>query len=423
MSRFAGAGSPGARFKHGGARRERPSLAHLCVRGVALAVVMAVPPGAGHAQVDFRGELIASIVGADAETETVPAAPDADAPETAKGFASLRYIPELLAEKRFAGETELAFAAAADLQATARRTVSGEFLTDADADVYRLWTRIASPRTEFRVGLQKIAFGSATLLRPMQWFDELDPRDPLQLTDGVRSGLFRYTALNNTNLSLWVLYGNDELRGWDVVTSDPDELEYGGRLQLPLGDGELALSYHCRELDLAAVLPALPVPPEALASAPEWRVGLDGKWDVGIGLWFEGTVIERDTELLPYRYRQLLTVGADYTFNVGTGLTALAEQFRLQESQELWESDESIDISALSTTYRPNIVDQLSLIASREWEGDENSFFVEWRQTHDRWRLHFIVFSAPEQGATLGGGPTGALYSGNGVQVLVVFNH
>ena len=139
------------------------------------------------------------------------------------------------------------------------------------------------------------------------------------------------------------------------------------------------------------------IPPQA-ATPPEHRVGLDGKWDVGIGLWFEGAVIERDTDLLPYRYRQTLTVGADYTFDLGTGLTALGEHFRLQESNDLFGSSETVQISALSMTYRISIVDQLSLIASHEWEGDESSFFLEWRRTWDRWRLHLIGFSAPEGG-------------------------
>ncbi len=381
------------------------------------ALLVLVPHGAALAQVDFRGELVGSLVGTDADSD---AAPGEEGSEEARGLASLRYLPELLAEARIKGRTGLAFLGSVNLTATATRTVADEWLTDSEAELYRLWARLASPRVEFRVGLQKIAFGSATLLRPLQWFDELDPRDPLQLTDGVRAGLFRYTALNNTNLSMWVLYGNDEVRGWDVVPSDPDEVEYGGRIQFPLFKGELGLSYHHRQLDFSEVLPVIPPEP---ATPPEHRVGLDGKWDVGIGLWFEGTVIERETQLLPYRYRHMLTVGADYTFNLGTGLTALGEHFRLQESNDLFGRGETVQITALSMTYRTSIVDQLSFIASHEWEGDESSFFFEWRRTWDRWRLHLIGFATPEGGAVLGGPPTDALYSGNGLQVVVVLNH
>ncbi len=387
------------------------------LHSAALAALVLSSSGSASAQVDFRGELVGSLVWTDADSDAVPGEEE---PEEAKGLASLRYLPELMIDARIKGQTDFTFVGSANLTATAARTVADEWLTDSNADLYRLWARLASPRLEFRVGLQKISFGSATLLRPLQWFDQLDPRDPLQITDGVEAGLFRYTALNNTNLSLWLLYGNDEVRGWDVVPSDPNEVEFGGRLQFPLFKGELGLSYHHRDLEPSALLPA-PLPEST--TPPEHRVGLDGKWDVGVGLWFEGAVIERDTDLLPYRYRHMLTVGADYTFDLGTGLTALGEHFRLQESSDLFGSGEMVQITALSMSYRTSIIDQLTLIASREWEGDESSFFFEWRRTWNRWRLHLIGFSAPEGGAFLGGPPTDALYSGNGLQVVVVFNH
>jgi len=54
--------------------------------------------------------------------------------------------------------------------------------------------------------LQKINFGSATLFRLLMWFDRIDPRDPLKLTDGVYGLLLRYYFHNNTNIWLWGLY-------------------------------------------------------------------------------------------------------------------------------------------------------------------------------------------------------------------------
>ena len=80
-------------------------------------------------------------------------------------------------------------------------------VTDSEIDPYRLWLRLSSSRFELRAGLQKISFGSATLIRPLMWFDRIDPRDPLQLTDGVYGLLARYYFLNNANLWIWGLYG------------------------------------------------------------------------------------------------------------------------------------------------------------------------------------------------------------------------
>jgi len=74
---------------------------------------------------------------------------------------------------------------------------------DIAAKPYRAWLRYSAPRFEARLGLQKLNFGSATMLRPLQWFDRLDPRDPLALTDGVYAGLARYYFPNDANVWTW----------------------------------------------------------------------------------------------------------------------------------------------------------------------------------------------------------------------------
>ena len=70
---------------------------------------------------------------------------------------------------------------------------------------YRMWIRYSTPRLEIRAGLQKISFGSASVLRPLMWFDKMDFRDPLQLTDGVYGLRGRYYFQNNVNIWLWAL--------------------------------------------------------------------------------------------------------------------------------------------------------------------------------------------------------------------------
>ncbi len=99
---------------------------------------------------------------------------------------------------------------------------------------YRLWIRYTFPRLELRIGLQKINFGSASILRPLMWFDRIDVRDPLQLTDGVYSFLGRYYFQNNVNIWFWTLYGNNEPMGWETVPTKKHIPEFGGRIQLPL---------------------------------------------------------------------------------------------------------------------------------------------------------------------------------------------
>ena len=60
---------------------------------------------------------------------------------------------------------------------------------------------------------------------------------------------------------------------------------------------------------------------------PENRLALDGKWDIGVGFWFEGALIHQSTELLPLNYQRMLTLGVDYTFGLGNGLHVLSEHF------------------------------------------------------------------------------------------------
>lgn len=104
----------------------------------------------------------------------------------------------------------------------------------------------------------KINFGSASIFRPLMWFDKIDYRDPLQLTDGVYALLGRYYFSNNANLWLWTLYGNDEPMGWEKTPAVWQIPEFGGRIQQPVPRGEAALSYHHREADFKAWYDTIP---------------------------------------------------------------------------------------------------------------------------------------------------------------------
>lgn len=121
------------------------------------------------------------------------------------------------------------------------------------------------------------------MIRPLMWFDKIDPRDPLQLTDGVWGILGRYYFLNNANLWGWVLYGNEDAKTWEIGNTSQRQPEWGGRFQTPVPRGEMGLSFHHRLSDTINL--------DTLISlndlVPENRIGLDGKWDVGVGLWFE----------------------------------------------------------------------------------------------------------------------------------------
>ena len=115
----------------------------------------------------------------------------------------VRYIPEFSLSQKFSGSFSLAAELSLNGFGVAQFLSGEDTQTDGDLEPYRFWLRLSTSRFEARLGLQKINFGSAALLRPLMWFDSLDPRDPLQLTDGVYGLLVRYYFQNNANI--WAL--------------------------------------------------------------------------------------------------------------------------------------------------------------------------------------------------------------------------
>jgi hypothetical protein len=184
--------------------------------------------------------------------------------------------------------------------------------------LYRVWGRFKTSRFEGRVGLQKINFGSALLLRPLRWFDSVDPRDPLQITEGVYGLLVREYFPRNFTVWAWGLYGNEHLKGLEFSPTRERTPEYGGRFQAPLSKGEIAFTTHHRRADLSKGLTSVGAGEDPVAR--EHRYGLDGKWDIGIGLWFEAAAIRQTRRGLSSADSGALTLGADYTFGVGNGL-------------------------------------------------------------------------------------------------------
>lgn len=286
---------------------------------------------------------------------------------------------------------------------------------------YRLWLRYATNQFEARVGLQKINFGSATIFRPLMWFDRIDPRDPLQITDGVYAVLCRYYFLNNTNIWLWGIYGDDEVKGWETVPTQKESIEYGSRLQLPLFAGELGLTFHHRqaELNLPGLPPLIPAKSETF---PENRFALDGKWDMLIGFWLEGAFIHQESEVLPNPWQRYLNLGADYTFAIGNGLNVIAEYFETESSEDFFGSGMGARFSALSLSYPWGLLDQFQTIFYYDWENENIYRFASWRRAYDNWTLFLIGFWNPAGYQIYQAQQGNSSYGGKGFQFMLAYN-
>jgi hypothetical protein len=260
------------------------------------------------------------------------------------------------------------------------------------------------------------------------WFDRMDPRDPLQLTKGVYGLLGRYYFLNNANVWIWGLLGEDETKGWETFPSEKNSVEFGGRVQIPLYDGEIAFSYHHREVDLEnQIFPDLS---SSEGGIPENRFGLDAKWDVGIGLWFEGVLIHQDHEIPSLRYKRLINVGMDYTFDLGDGLSFIGEYFTIGTSENVFDSGEAISISAVSVNYPLGLLDNITAIVFYDWDNQDWYRYLRWQREYDNWGIYLLGFWNPDEfeiyqnrqeDSPYAG--KDSPYAGKGLQLLIVFNH
>lgn len=285
---------------------------------------------------------------------------------------------------------------------------------------YRALVRYARPRFDARLGLQRISFGSATLLRPLMWFDRIDPRDPLQMTDGVYALLGRYFLQNNTNFWAWGLLGNSVPKGLETFPSLKWSPEFGGRIQLPVPRGEVAASYHYRRAEMSS----RGLEPVTWTTS-EQRLGLDGKWDVGVGLWFEGAASHlSDPALLVYFWQSELTLGSDYTFGIGRGLNVLAEHMLSNLADPILTFPMSkTQFSAVSLSYPLGLVDNVRALVYYDWSNKGLYRYLSWQRTLDNWVFNVAAFWNPIHAAGLGGTSAASTASGKGLMVTVVFNH
>ncbi|NQV16073.1 hypothetical protein HQ531_11495 [bacterium] len=114
---------------------------------------------------------------------------------------TLRYIPQIRGDYEMNHKGRLGVDAALNLY----NFSLGDSLVDMEGEFYRLTLRYDSPNSQIRFGLQKINFGPARMLRVLQWFDEVDQRDPLALSPGVWAAMGRYFFDNGVDLRIWTM--------------------------------------------------------------------------------------------------------------------------------------------------------------------------------------------------------------------------
>lgn len=338
-----------------------------------------------------------------------------------RALAGLRYLPDVRASLPVTVHFTLDAEASVNASVSVNARPFDPPEVDARIKPYRGYARLSSPQFEARAGLQKINFGSALLLRPLMWFDRVDPRDPLELTDGVYGLLARYYFLNNVNVWAWGLLGNSSPKGWERIGSVRWTPEPGARVQVPVPRGEVAATYHHRLVDYGDEVKI----PEMLDEQGEDRLGIDAKVDIGIGLWAEGT-LSRETRRLTERedhpvWTHAAVAGADYTFGIGAGLLVTAEHMLAGSASEPFGRGTDAQFSALAVSLPVGLLDNLRAIVYFDWTNRGLFSFLGWQRTTDNWMFSLSAFANPDR-STMAGRP-GAVAAGRGVRFDVVFNH
>ncbi len=330
-----------------------------------------------------------------------------------------RYIPQLNYEIKLKNDQLIDFEASANINGNFGFHPFDTINTYGTIKAYRIWGRYSNRQFEVRLGLQKINFGSGQLIRPLMWFDEVDPRDPLGLTDGVWGVLGRYYFLNNMNVWFWSLYGNKNPRGWDFAPSNIDIPEFGGRFQTPVPSGEAAISYHHRVSDTRGVNPALP----EFANVQENRIGLDVRVDVVVGAWLEGSWVNNNEDLGMFTNQEVFSAGLDYTFGLGNGLYMIFEQLLASYDQKAFTFENTTTFSLLSLSYPIGLFGNIQGIVYYDWENSSLYNFVNLQRDFRHFSIYLMGYWNPEDYRIPTQEIEQNLYAGRGIQIMFVLNH
>ncbi|MHB9056094.1 MAG: hypothetical protein ACYC2P_08095 [Paludibacteraceae bacterium] len=333
---------------------------------------------------------------------------------------AVRFVPTLTGFRSLTTNSKLDFEFSLNIRKTLNWAGTKFDFSEETFKPYRFWLRYSGENWEVRGGLQKINFGSAKIFRPLMWFDEMDVRDPLQLTDGVYGLLGKYFFPNNANIWLWSLIGNKNPKGFELLGSAPWIPEIGGRIETPLGPGEIAFSTHFRKADLHSLIALAP----DKTYINERRIGLDGKWDLGVGLWFESSVsMFEKTDYPMVLFQDMWNFGTDYTFPIGSGLNISAEYFRYHVGNNIWKEGTSANILGSMFTYPVSLIDNISAMFFYVNEVEKFFNYLSYSRTYDNWSFYLTGYWNPEINIPIGGKLGNKnLFMGKGLQLMVNYN-
>ena len=281
----------------------------------------------------------------------------------------LSYIPTLSAYY------ELSRGKMVDLEWAYRfgRSYIGDSLEEHYEKPYRGWLRYSTQRIEARLGLQKVSFGPARVLRALAWFDTIDPEDPIAETEGVEA--FRLRFFPSNSLALWT---------W-IMKDVSDTLSYGCRGELSTSLGEWGFTLH-QDTDVSNT-----------------QVGIDFRYDGFIGFWNESVMIKSDNLEI-----YMITVGADYTLPIASGVLIMTESMFISSKQNTTTSDQTF--TAFMASLPVGMFHNVMLISSLDWDENNTYNYLRWSSSYDNFSINCMASINPNE-------------VGNSFQLMFIYNH
>jgi hypothetical protein len=318
--------------------------------------------------------------------------------------SSLRYIPQVRMDYQPNATRRVGFDAALDIYSHSL----GDSLVEKNGELYRFTFRYDTPIIQVRVGLQKINFGPARMLRVLQWFDQLDPRDPLALSPGVWAAMGRRYFANGMNLRIWTMADAPDIQRsyWGLTESWPWDV--GGRLEYPVPAGTLGLTIHSLDVSGASAI-------------KENRFAGDIRLDAVVGLWSE-MMFSRVEDPTWTMDTYSVMAGIDYTFGFGNGIYTALEMYTTYQGGAGDAMPWQVRTLAFTGNYTLGLSDGLTFyLYNLDFPilDSQTIPMLGWQHTSGNWLFYLALYDMPGSGVISGK----SLPSGTGLQLNIAFNH
>ena len=254
---------------------------------------------------------------------------------------------------------------------------------------YRAWVRYTTSGMDIRVGLQKISFGPSQVLRSIAWFDNIDIKNPLALTEGVNS--FRVKNYFSDSFNTWF---------W-MIESEMSKFSLGGRGEYSTEVADIGLTLHRDEDDQLHTAGQFPI----LLNNANTRVGIDARYDGFIGLWNETAIIVEDKSDI----HVCATIGLDYTLPYLQGIHFLFEHLNYNRISTSIDN-QNIALSSFMVGFPIGIFNNIMFITTMNWDDAKLNHYMKWSHTLDDFGINFMASTGPTD-------------MNNILQIMLTFNH